>query len=90
MRKRVTIEVRGLVQGIGLRARCAGEANRLGLAGSVENTAQGTVRIIAEGEEQHLQRFVAWVSANPDASRVDQVAATWDNEQGLEAPFLIR
>lgn len=55
--KRVHIEIRGAVQGVGFRPFIYRLATELGLTGWVNNNPQG-VRIEAEGEEDVLRSFV--------------------------------
>ena len=56
--KRLTAYVSGNVQKVGYRARVVQIANALGLKGMVENTLDGRVKIIAEGEEDKLRWFL--------------------------------
>ncbi len=56
MRTRWTMEVRGIVQGVGFRPFVLREANALGLSGSVANTAYG-VRAVCEGEAADCRRL---------------------------------
>ena len=55
--KRLTAYVSGNVQKVGYRARVVQIANALGLKGMVENTLDGRVKIIAEGDEDKLMWF---------------------------------
>jgi acylphosphatase len=65
--------VHGRVQGVGFRMAARREAERLGLAGSVHNRADGTVEVQAEGEADGLRRFGAWLADGPRAARVERV-----------------
>ena len=53
--KRVQMTVRGRVQGVFFRASAQREARRLGLTGWVRNRADGSLEIVAEGEEAALR-----------------------------------
>ena len=55
MRKPTAI-VSGKVQQVGYRARIVDIANALGLKGMVENQKDGSVKIIAEGDDEKLER----------------------------------
>jgi acylphosphatase len=50
--------VRGRVQGVGYRDRVAQAARRHGIGGYVENLADGTVRIEAQGTIDQIEAFV--------------------------------
>ena len=52
---RLTAVVHGSVQGVGFRYWTAGQAQRLGLAGSAVNNADGTVGVIAEGPRRAVR-----------------------------------
>ncbi|WP_292476583.1 acylphosphatase [Methanothrix sp.] len=54
---RFTAYVSGKVQEVGYRARVVDIANALGLKGMIENLKDGSVKIIAEGEDEKLKWF---------------------------------
>lgn len=56
--KRITVVVSGRVQNVGYRPKVSTIAKEFGLTGSVQNLEDGRVRIIAEGEESNLDRFL--------------------------------
>lgn len=55
--RKLTAIVSGKVQQVGYRARIVDLANALGLKGMVENQKDGTVKIIAEGDDEKLKWF---------------------------------
>ncbi|MDD1723534.1 MAG: acylphosphatase [Methanospirillum sp.] len=57
MQKRWIIHVSGRVQRVGYRGFARLVANRYGIFGYAENLADGSVRIIAEGEQEMLSLF---------------------------------
>lgn len=69
----VDVRVTGRVQGVFYRATCVEVAQDLGLTGWVRNEADGSVRLHAEGEENAVERLVAWCHEGPSAARVDDV-----------------
>lgn len=73
MRKRATIAVSGVVQGVGFRAYTLRQARAMGLQGYVRNRSSGEVEIVAEGNEETLQRLIEWARRGPPLSRVEDV-----------------
>jgi acylphosphatase len=68
--------VRGRVQGVGFRYSAISEARRLKLKGWVRNAANGDVEAWAEGPQEALDLFLAWLHRGPGYSRVDSVDKT--------------
>lgn len=65
--------VRGRVQGVWYRDSCRVEAERLGLAGSARNLADGTVEVVAEGDDHSVDQLVAWCRAGSPGAAVTGV-----------------
>jgi acylphosphatase len=87
--KQVQLIVRGRVQGVFFRASTQREARRLGLTGWVKNRTDGSVEILAEGEEDGLKDLIAWANRGPSASRVERVDVRWRGFSGEFADFRI-
>lgn len=82
MKRRAKIIISGRVQGVFFRAGVKAEAERLGLSGWVRNESDGSVRIVAEGEEENLQKLVEWCKKGTEFSRVDNVEYTSGEAKG--------
>jgi acylphosphatase len=80
--RRLEAVVRGYVQGVGYRAFAAREARVLGLTGIVRNEPDGSVRVIAEGEETTLQEFLRRLERGPAEAEVAHVDAQWPPAAG--------
>lgn len=65
--------VYGRVQGVGFRYFTWKEAERMGIKGTVRNCVDGSVEIIAEGNEGQLQDFYNWLKVGPRTASVEQV-----------------
>jgi acylphosphatase len=87
--KRVQLIVKGRVQGVFFRASAQREARRLGVTGWVKNRADGSIEIVAEGEEDAIKEFVGWSNHGPTAARVDQVDVRWRGYTGEFSEFSI-
>jgi acylphosphatase len=86
---RLDATVRGRVQGVGYRVFALREAMALGLAGSVANQADGSVRVVAEGTRRTLEALVARLEEGPPAGWVDDVLVRWEPARGIAAGFRI-
>ena len=87
MKKRVVARVSGSVQGVGFRDIVADYAYQDGITGTVENIDEGDVRIVAEGEEDALKRFITTIGNTRDRYvHVHEIAATWGAATG-EYPY---
>lgn len=78
------------MQGVGFRAHAQATARNLGLLGFVRNDADGAVSGEAEGEQNALEAFVAWLHQGPRWSRVDAVVVEPLASLGNEATFTVR
>ena len=67
--------VSGRVQGVGFRYSAYREARTLGLCGWVRNKANGDVEVLAQGKQEKLDLFLAWLRKGPPGARVDSVQA---------------
>jgi len=90
MTQRLIATVRGRVQGVGFRWFVMREAERLGLSGWVANAADGSVRVVAEGERADLDVFAERLSVGPAGARVLDVSLGWSAATGAEAGFSVR
>ena len=88
--KRLYARVYGYVQGVGYRAFAQAEAQRLGLCGYVRNCADGTVEVVAEGEENALQLFLHALRRGPTGARVQRVDAEYAEATREWDTFTIR
>lgn len=90
MNKRVVLKIHGDVQGINFRYYTQEQAQKLGLAGWARNDPEGTVSIVAEGEEENLKKFVDWSRRGPSLARIDKVDISWQDYKGEFDRFDIR
>ena len=66
------MRVFGRVQGVFFRDSARRRARALGLRGYVRNCEDGSVEIVAMGEEARIQELFEWVKRGPMFARVDR------------------
>jgi acylphosphatase len=71
--KHLQITISGRVQGVGFRWGVLQKAKKFGIVGFVRNEADGSVYIEAEGEDEQLEKLVAWCGKGPFFGRVDGI-----------------
>lgn len=70
--------VTGRVQRVGFRMFVEREATRLGLRGTVRNSSDGAVEVVAAGTSDQLEKLAEKLRKGPPASRVDSVSLLTD------------
>ncbi len=73
MLKRVEVIVEGIVQGVGFRYFTKKTAKELGIKGFVRNLSDGRVLIVAEGNEDMIEKFLARIREGPRLAVVKNV-----------------
>jgi acylphosphatase len=66
---RVTMFVRGQVQGVGFRWWTRARALELGLVGHARNTADGRVEVVAQGPREAVDRLEQLLREEPSTTR---------------------
>jgi acylphosphatase len=87
---RISITVRGIVQGVFFRAHTKQVADALNLTGWVRNEYDGSVTIVAEGPEEKLKELLSWCKKGPSGARVEIVEEQWEDARGEWEEFEIR
>lgn len=86
----VIIKVSGQVQGVGFRWYTRRMAQNLGLVGWVCNESDDSVKILAEGEKDGLEKLVDWCRQGPESARVNNVEVEWTGAKGEFQGFTIK
>ena len=77
--------VYGRVQGVGFRYSTQAQAQQLGLTGYARNLDDGSVEVLACGDNAQLEHLLAWLKAGgPRSARVDRVLT--EPHQPAETP----
>ena len=81
--RRVRVIYRGEVQGVGFRYVTRSLAQQLGVTGGVENLPDGTVRLVAEGDENTLKRLMLHICVSRVGPHIESEQVEWEDAQGL-------
>jgi acylphosphatase len=87
--KAISAQIFGMVQGVGFRYSALDKARRLGVKGYVRNMSDGSVEVIAEGGEDSINTFLAWLKKGPPGALVRRVDFRSISYQGLYRSFTI-
>jgi acylphosphatase len=81
IRRRVI--VRGLVQGVFFRDSTRRLAQRYGVSGWIANRPDGAVEAVFEGEDDAVERMVAFSREGPRGAQVESVEVKEEEPEGL-------
>ena len=71
--KQIRAIVFGKVQGVFYRATAQEKATALGLNGFVRNLPDGSVEVVAAGENEAVEALLTWCHHGPPHARVERV-----------------
>jgi acylphosphatase len=77
MKKEVYCTVHGDVQGVFFRQFAKEKADAVGVFGYAKNLDDGTVEVVAQGEESNLKTFLESISAGPEDAQVESLNVMW-------------
>ena len=72
--REVQLIITGRVQGIFFRDSTCKQATALGVRGFVRNLSDGSVEVVAQGEDTALDALIVYCHKGPAAARVDHGA----------------
>jgi acylphosphatase len=81
--------VTGRVQGVGFRYFAQAAARMEGLSGWVQNQPDGSVEVVAEGDQESVLRFEAKLRRGPAGARVEDVRVDEDVPSGRSQGFVV-
>jgi len=83
--------IQGRVQMVMFRDFTTRKARKVGVKGFVQNLADGTVEVVAQGERSALEKLIAYLHKGSILSRVENVAVEWRTpQQNFDAFTLVR
>ena len=89
MQRRIHLRITGRVQGVCYRAHASDQAQALGLSGWVRNRLDGSVELVAEGDEPALRALVDWCHDGSPWAAVDGVKQEWADATGEHTGFQV-
>jgi acylphosphatase len=88
--KRVHVFISGKVQGVWFRSYTEAEAKKLGVKGWVRNLPDGRVEAVFEGEDEAVDKMVAWCYKGSPYAKVEDVEVIEEPYKGEFTDFRIR
>ena len=83
---------RGYVQGVGFRVFIRSQAWNLGVRGYVQNMPDGSVKVVASGQRDKLEKLLKEVWRGPAGAHITSVDTDWSDGEtaGLPPHFEVR
>src|SRR3989344_7635469 len=89
--KTFKIEVYGRVQGVNFRNNVKAFCDKKGIRGEIMNKDDGCVLIIAQSNEDKLQKLIEWIRKSPGFSRVEKIRKEHINtEKGYDCFEIVK
>ena len=82
MLRRMKVRVYGIVQGVGFRNFVKRHADRMGIKGYAMNLPDGSVEVVAEGQEELLRKLLEYIKQGPPAAVVEKVDVQFEAYKG--------
>nr|WP_320011658.1 acylphosphatase [uncultured Desulfobulbus sp.] len=86
----IRAKVYGRVQGVAFRAYTRQSAVELGVLGWVRNCSDGTVEVLAEGQQADVEQFLNWLQVGSPFSQVSKVEYNEESKPDKFSSFEIR
>ncbi len=83
--KAIRAVVSGYVQGVGFRVATCRAARQLGVTGWVSNRWDGSVDVLAQGDDSAVDELAAWLASGPPGALVRSVTV----DQAIADPGLL-
>jgi acylphosphatase len=89
MMKRIECRITGRVQMVMYRDFAQRKARGLGLVGMAQNLPDGSVAVVAEGEEEALKKYITLLHRGSIFAKVENVETSWVEAMGEFPDFRI-
>ena len=87
---RAEVRVSGRVQGVWFRQSTKNTAEQHGVNGWCQNSPDGSVEAVFEGEKNAVEAVVNWCKRGPDMAHVDDLQVEWKTPTGESDRFQVR
>lgn len=84
------IIVQGIVQGVGYRFYVVEQARIYNIKGYTQNLPDGTVKVVAEGDQGMIEDFIKQLKIGPVSAHVSEVDVQWNDIESGFTDFDIR
>ncbi len=88
--KAVKVKVKGRIQGVGYRANTHQKATQLGIKGYIRGTSGNEVEVVAEGNEDNLEKLIDFLKVGPDGTEIEAFDVNWIEPTGDFIRFAIK
>ncbi len=88
--RRIKVYVSGIVQGVGYRYFTKKKAKEFGIRGYVMNLQDGRVLVVAEGENENIEKFISALREGPRFAVVKNIDIIDEEYMGEFKDFEIR
>jgi len=75
--KEIEVNITGHVQDVNFRSFITDQATELGVTGFVRNRSDGSVEVVAQGDEDELKALIEQFWKGPPFARVEDVDVRW-------------
>ncbi|GAB6175404.1 hypothetical protein JCM16814_02950 [Desulfobaculum senezii] len=82
--------ITGTVQGVAFRVWTHDQAHNLGVTGWIRNLADGTVEVLAQGDDEAVNTLKRRLLAGPSLAKVENVQCKWIDYDTEHDEFHIR
>ena len=89
MEKEIEVIISGKVVMVMFRDFIRRKAYALNLVGTVENFDNGSVKVVAQGKEEDLEKLIEHLHKGPFLAKVARVEVKWDNPTDKYSNFTI-
>jgi len=73
MAEEIILKITGKVQGIFFRVNTKKIADQLNIKGYVKNEPDGSIKIVAQGQTQALDKLADWCKTGPKLAKIEKV-----------------
>jgi acylphosphatase len=88
--KRIRILIEGRLQGANFRYHTQQQAQKLGLAGFVRNLSDGRIEIDAQGDDDNIDKMLAWYQEGPQSGQIKSILFRYDELNENASDFVVR